>query len=236
MCQLGVLPRHYKKAAEYADALGDLESASNLYEHYPQLYPDRRGSMVPFSLFVLRAELPSYAGPEGLARSLDALFALRDTCAAKLAALGAATPSAKPLADAAGLVDADLDSFGAMAVSQPVKAPASTTHTLEEDLNQGGAPRLVWLLGEAICSTACCWCSTTDEVQTWRGREVRVLFSIATRYVQAGDYSASLRILAGLLRLYPKVRAACNRRAGPTARSDTTHARRACRTSYCSRR
>lgn len=51
-----------------------------------------------------------------------------------------------------------------------------------------------------------------DVVQTWRGREVRVLFSISTRYVQAGDYSAALRILTSLLPLYPKViptRAAC---------------------------
>jgi hypothetical protein len=44
-----------------------------------------------------------------------------------------------------------------------------------------------------------------DVVQTWRGREVRVLFSISTRYVQAGDYSAALRILTSLLPLYPKV-------------------------------
>ncbi len=97
------------------DALGDLEAASTFYESYPQLYQDKRGSMVPFSLFVLRAELPSFASPEGLSRSLDALFGLLDYCRAQLSSLAAKSTSAAAPAASSGF------GFGGSTAAAPAK-------------------------------------------------------------------------------------------------------------------
>jgi hypothetical protein len=135
------------------DALGDLEAASTFYESYPQLYQDKRGSMVPFSLFVLRAELPSFASPEGLSRSLDALFGLLDYCRAQLSSLAAkSTSAAAPAASSpdqqSSLTAADLDSLSTLSISRSASPSSSSGLSFMEDLDQGTfrASHLVWPL------------------------------------------------------------------------------------------
>ncbi|XP_021751843.1 trafficking protein particle complex subunit 12-like [Chenopodium quinoa] len=69
------------KLRRYSDALDDIESSlenldnsSYRYESYPNVYPNRTGSMIPFSLRWLQALLPSFLGrrPD----SLDRLYLL----------------------------------------------------------------------------------------------------------------------------------------------------------------
>eukprot|EP00048_Salpingoeca_helianthica_P005273 m.86132 g.86132 ORF g.86132 m.86132 type:complete len:1038 (-) comp13537_c0_seq1:21-3134(-) len=57
MCAF-VKMRMYKEAAEELATFGSLDRADLFFEHSPEAHPDRRGSMVPFSLRVLHAELP----------------------------------------------------------------------------------------------------------------------------------------------------------------------------------
>ncbi|GAB2283454.1 hypothetical protein Dimus_017965 [Dionaea muscipula] len=66
--------RRFSDALRDIDSLDDLDDPSYRYESYPHLYPSSSGSMVPFSLRWLHAQLPSKLGkrPE----TLDRLYLL----------------------------------------------------------------------------------------------------------------------------------------------------------------
>ncbi|XP_058470815.1 trafficking protein particle complex subunit 12 [Solea solea] len=64
------------------EPFGDLDHPDLFYEYYPTVYPGRRGSMVPFSMRLLHAELPQYlAKPQ---EALDRLHTLKTVCLAIL--------------------------------------------------------------------------------------------------------------------------------------------------------
>ncbi|XP_028995639.1 trafficking protein particle complex subunit 12 isoform X2 [Betta splendens] len=64
------------------EPFGNLDQPDLYYEYYPTVYPGRRGSMVPFSMRLLHAELPQYlAKPQ---EALDRLHNLRTGCLAIL--------------------------------------------------------------------------------------------------------------------------------------------------------
>ncbi|KAJ1627656.1 hypothetical protein T492DRAFT_1023152 [Pavlovales sp. CCMP2436] len=72
--------RTYRVAADELAALGDLDAPIYSYEAHGALYPGQRGSMVPFSLYLLRAQMPHYLNDS--TNALDALLALNAKCAA----------------------------------------------------------------------------------------------------------------------------------------------------------
>ncbi|XP_057714774.1 trafficking protein particle complex subunit 12 [Corythoichthys intestinalis] len=60
------------------ESFGDLDQPDLFYEYYPTIYPGRRGSMVPFSMRLLHAELPQHlAKPQ---EALDRLHNLKTVC------------------------------------------------------------------------------------------------------------------------------------------------------------
>uniref|UniRef100_A0A3Q4MGB1 Trafficking protein particle complex subunit 12 n=1 Tax=Neolamprologus brichardi TaxID=32507 RepID=A0A3Q4MGB1_NEOBR len=60
------------------EPFGNLDQPDLYYEYYPTVYPGRKGSMVPFSMRLLHAELPQYlAKPQ---EALDRLSALSLPC------------------------------------------------------------------------------------------------------------------------------------------------------------
>uniref|UniRef100_G3PIW0 Trafficking protein particle complex subunit 12 n=1 Tax=Gasterosteus aculeatus aculeatus TaxID=481459 RepID=G3PIW0_GASAC len=64
------------------EPFGDLDQPDLYYEYYPTVYPGRRGSVVPFSMRLLHAELPQYmAKPQ---EALDRLHNLKTVCLAIL--------------------------------------------------------------------------------------------------------------------------------------------------------
>uniref|UniRef100_A0A1A8J0A1 Trafficking protein particle complex subunit 12 n=1 Tax=Nothobranchius kuhntae TaxID=321403 RepID=A0A1A8J0A1_NOTKU len=64
------------------EPFGNLDHPDLYYEYYPSVYPGRRGSMVPFSMRLLHAELPQYlAKPQ---EALDRLHNLKTVCLAIL--------------------------------------------------------------------------------------------------------------------------------------------------------
>lgn len=64
------------------EPFGNLDQPDLYYEYYPTVYPGRRGSMVPFSMRLLCAELPQYlAKPQ---EALDRLHNLKTVCLAIL--------------------------------------------------------------------------------------------------------------------------------------------------------
>uniref|UniRef100_A0A8D2DMU6 Trafficking protein particle complex subunit 12 n=1 Tax=Sciurus vulgaris TaxID=55149 RepID=A0A8D2DMU6_SCIVU len=63
----------------------NLDQPDLYYEYYPHVYPGRRGSMVPFSMRILHAELQQYLGnPQ---ESLDRLHRVKTVCSKILANL-----------------------------------------------------------------------------------------------------------------------------------------------------
>ncbi|XP_062934178.1 trafficking protein particle complex subunit 12 isoform X2 [Cynocephalus volans] len=67
------------------EPFGNLDQPDLYYEYYPHVYPGRRGSMVPFSMRILHAELQQYLGnPQ---ESLDRLHKVKTVCSQILANL-----------------------------------------------------------------------------------------------------------------------------------------------------
>lgn len=70
--------RMYGAAADELRALGSLESPQYRYESHPQLFLDKTGSMVPFALRWLHAELPHRMGQTGT--TIERLYSLLAYC------------------------------------------------------------------------------------------------------------------------------------------------------------
>ncbi len=66
--------RQFSVAEVEAEPFGDLDRPDLYFEFYPELYPNRSGSMVPFSFRLLLAELPQHLGKHH--ETLDRLYAL----------------------------------------------------------------------------------------------------------------------------------------------------------------
>ncbi|CAI5528994.1 unnamed protein product [Closterium sp. Naga37s-1] len=77
--------RMYGAAAEELTLLGNLDSPQYRYEAHPGMYPGRKGSMLPFALRWLAAELPHRMGNPAL--TLERLCALQVYCTAKVGAV-----------------------------------------------------------------------------------------------------------------------------------------------------
>uniref|UniRef100_A0A4W6C525 Trafficking protein particle complex subunit 12 n=1 Tax=Lates calcarifer TaxID=8187 RepID=A0A4W6C525_LATCA len=68
----------FQNAELELEPFGNLDHPDLYYEYYPTVYPGRRGSMVPFSMRLLHAELPQYlAKPQ---EALDRLHNLKTVC------------------------------------------------------------------------------------------------------------------------------------------------------------
>uniref|UniRef100_A0A673CW49 Trafficking protein particle complex subunit 12 n=1 Tax=Sphaeramia orbicularis TaxID=375764 RepID=A0A673CW49_9TELE len=68
----------FQNAELEIEPFGNLDQPDLYYEYYPAVYPGRRGSMVPFSMRLLHAELPQYlAKPQ---EALDRLHNLKTVC------------------------------------------------------------------------------------------------------------------------------------------------------------
>ncbi|XP_028371448.1 trafficking protein particle complex subunit 12 [Phyllostomus discolor] len=75
----------FQNAEMEFEPFGDLDQPDLYYEYYPHVYPGRRGSMVPFSMRILHAELHQYLGrPQ---ESLDRLHRVKAVCSKILAHL-----------------------------------------------------------------------------------------------------------------------------------------------------
>ncbi|KAM6356044.1 trafficking protein particle complex subunit 12 isoform 2-T2 [Podargus strigoides] len=69
----------FQNAEMEFEPFGNLDQPDLYYEYYPHVYPGRKGSMVPFSMRILHAELPQYLGnPQ---ESLDRLHSMKTICA-----------------------------------------------------------------------------------------------------------------------------------------------------------
>jgi len=77
--------KHFSVAEAEAAAFGDLDKPDLFYEYYPEQYPGRRGSLVPWPLRLLLAELPGHCGRQ--VEGMNKLFRLLTTVRAILSNL-----------------------------------------------------------------------------------------------------------------------------------------------------
>ncbi|KAM5319786.1 trafficking protein particle complex subunit 12 isoform 2-T2 [Glossophaga mutica] len=75
----------FQNAEMEFEPFGNLDQPDLYYEYYPHVYPGRRGSMVPFSMRILHAELHQYLGSPQ--ESLDRLHRVKAVCSKVLAHL-----------------------------------------------------------------------------------------------------------------------------------------------------
>ncbi|XP_042598803.1 trafficking protein particle complex subunit 12 [Cyprinus carpio] len=68
----------FQNAELELEPFGNLDHPNLYYEYYPTVYPGRRGSMVPFSMRVLHAELPQYL--QKPQETLDRLHGIKSVC------------------------------------------------------------------------------------------------------------------------------------------------------------
>ncbi|KAM9201071.1 trafficking protein particle complex subunit 12 isoform 1-T1 [Dugong dugon] len=68
----------FQNAEMEFEPFGNLDQPDLYYEYYPHVYPGRRGSMVPFSMRILHAELRQYLGSPQ--ESLDRLHRMKTIC------------------------------------------------------------------------------------------------------------------------------------------------------------
>uniref|UniRef100_F7B5F6 Trafficking protein particle complex subunit 12 n=1 Tax=Equus caballus TaxID=9796 RepID=F7B5F6_HORSE len=68
----------FQNAEMEFEPFGNLDQPDLYYEYYPHVYPGRRGSMVPFSMRILHAELQQYLGSPQ--ESLDRLHRVKAVC------------------------------------------------------------------------------------------------------------------------------------------------------------
>ncbi len=69
--------KQFSVAELEAEPFGDLDRPDLYFQFYPEMHPNRRGSMVPFAFRIVVAELPQYLGK--MHESLDRLYALLKT-------------------------------------------------------------------------------------------------------------------------------------------------------------
>ena len=77
--------KHFSVAEAEAAAFGDLDKPDLFYEYYPEQYPGRKGSLVPWPLRLLLAELPGHCGRQ--VEGMNRLFRLLTTVRAILSNL-----------------------------------------------------------------------------------------------------------------------------------------------------
>eukprot|EP01137_Pigoraptor_chileana_P032209 Opistho-2@21224 len=106
LCRAAALMRlrMYEVVAAELATFGDFDRADLFFEFYPDSYPGWTGSMVPFSLRVLHAELPIHLNmPQ---ESLDRTYAVIETCTKVLSSLRAGRTDGMGPLDAADVTAA----------------------------------------------------------------------------------------------------------------------------------
>jgi tetratricopeptide (TPR) repeat protein len=73
-----VVMQQFREAEVEMEAFGELVNPDLFYQYHTHNYPDKTGSMVPFSMRLLHAQLPGLTGNHQL--SLDRLCQLQHTC------------------------------------------------------------------------------------------------------------------------------------------------------------
>jgi trafficking protein particle complex subunit 12 len=185
--------RLYKSAQEDLDSLGDLDSSQCTFDANAAIYgsggasltAELRGSFVPFSLRLIKAELPSFFG--NVAHSIDALYALLELVRRRV-----------DEARAAEQLDADESASGAL---RPLDSLYHARPTLIGSASGSASPASV---ASALADFSLEPREEPKSLRAWLLRENRVLFSVATRLCMQREFPVAAVVLEQVRRRYPE--------------------------------
>ncbi|XP_039187861.1 trafficking protein particle complex subunit 12 isoform X1 [Crotalus tigris] len=201
----------YQNAEVEFEPFGNLDQPDLYYEYYPHVYPGRRGSMVPFSMRILHAELQQYLGnPQ---ESLDRLHNMKTICTKILANLE------HGLAEDGSMINITQENRQELWIMEP-KSPRSQ-HLKENPCPLSGMLLLsvhAPLRHSCFAKLSRAWpgmkgsqrkpgkerASSISSVQLWRSRLGRVMYSTANCLLMMKDYVLAVETYHTVMKYYPE--------------------------------
>ncbi|KAJ6665883.1 hypothetical protein lerEdw1_001355 [Lerista edwardsae] len=210
----------FQSAEMEFEPFGNLDQSDLYYEYYPHVYPGRKGSMVPFSMRILHAELQQYLGnPQ---ESLDRLHSMKTICAKILDNLE------HGLAEDGSMTNISQENRQGRYPLNPVvsQAPSEerisstnvssivnltkfiTAHRELSCLLRANCVQstkvMTWrILGKTLCKCRPPY-NTSASVQLWRSRLGRVMYSMANCLLMMKDYVLAVETYHTVIKYYPE--------------------------------
>eukprot|EP01119_Soliformovum_irregulare_P022310 TRINITY_DN7614_c0_g1_i1.p1 TRINITY_DN7614_c0_g1~~TRINITY_DN7614_c0_g1_i1.p1 ORF type:complete len:443 (-),score=102.42 TRINITY_DN7614_c0_g1_i1:39-1367(-) len=172
--------KQYKAASDELDVIGDFDALKNSYETYPQHYPNIKGSMVPFSLRITKAELAYFLKTDA---SLDLFYQLLAFCRNEITHLKThGHKLAENYITDPSIIDA-VTSLPSPSSSHFRKSAAgSITTSASEDPLRG---------------------PYTESLELWTQRETKIIFTIITRFIQEREFPLAIQLLQEQVTKHP---------------------------------
>ncbi|KAG0565064.1 hypothetical protein KC19_8G160700 [Ceratodon purpureus] len=190
--------RSYGAAADELVAVGNLDATQYRYEEYPSVYPDKSGSMVPFALRWMHAELPHRNGQT--ATTIERLYALLDYCNSRVESLQAieagSQKSSLPLVDAGMDSSSNEDAMARGGEEAPAEREAPGEETLTEEVDTTGEEDF----GEFIASDTTI---TGKLLPTWMRRKESIVYALVGHHLFQKQYIVALQWMNQLLARSP---------------------------------
>eukprot|EP00897_Mesotaenium_endlicherianum_P005672 jgi/Mesen1/5132/ME000255S04106 len=197
--------RMYGAAADELRTLGDLDSPQYQYQAFPHLYPGKRGSMVPFALRWVHAELAHRSGNTG--EAIDRLYALLAFCSARISALQEGLEQSSEVSSSEGGGAADDEDDAAMLTSAEAghrpegSAAAAPRPPADEAARESGQETGSGKGGGHGGSGGGDEEGDARAVleARWQKRRDMVLYALLSHHVARRDYEVALQWLRSLL-------------------------------------
>jgi hypothetical protein len=178
--------RMYKAALDEIEGIGNFDGSTNVFESYKELYPNMKGSMVPFELRLIKAELPYFLKTNN---SLDPLYELLAYCRQRIAKLKLAE---------------DKRDTATSTSSAAAASPTASPNEIDAALASSALTSSILLQSTIEASSTNSTLTAQEEsVSVWLQREKRVMLCIATRLLQEKEYPLALSLLLDLLNKHP---------------------------------
>jgi Flp pilus assembly protein TadD len=198
--------RSYGAAADELVVLGDLDSPHYQYEQHPLLYPGKSGSMVPFALRCMHAELPHRTGQTST--TMERLYALLAHCNSRIESLQAASagstnvfaPSDTPTINDVPAEEKDVNVELVEGNPEGGKEEAGDEKFLEEV----STSREEEDFGEFVASeTATTVSAAVKPLLVWMRRKEAVIYNLVSHHLHQKQFVVALQWLNRLLARTP---------------------------------
>ncbi|EAL66761.1 hypothetical protein DDB_G0281351 [Dictyostelium discoideum AX4] len=218
--------RSYSAADSEIKGIGDIRDLVNCYESYPQLFPGKKGSMVPFSMRIIKAELACHLNTEKF--QLDSLYALLSICKKEIQNLNetisknnsnnnnnnnniikksTSTIVSEELSKNHNIYLSQLENTTASLISPRIEESNNSNSSNNNNNNNTSTPMLpissTISVEEIFEQGGNTLQSLLELLSLWRERERRIIFSIVTFIIQKNrDFLLAIKILEDLIQKF----------------------------------
>ncbi|KAG0587125.1 hypothetical protein KC19_2G142200 [Ceratodon purpureus] len=192
----------YRAAAQEIAAFGDLNAPHYRYENHPELYPEKSGSMVPFALRCMHAELPHRVGQTG--ETLYRLYNLLAHCDSQIDVLQAERsldPAERPESISTSTSDTDTQARIEPVNDEEIVVASLHTDDLESMADTEIEMANLHIDDESIAESDIA--ILEGLLATWRRRKEAVCFSIVGYHMHQQQFLVALQWLDKLIAKSP---------------------------------